>query len=980
MNWKINWNVGGEAPVIIKADRITRWERLPFESKVLLIKTDLDGIFPEERIDSIAEYIASCMEEIFRNNEIITSIRTYNLTTIAQFVHGLRLSIDNKNHSLESYQLLDGVKIAVTTISGNGTRYTIPRESLRVNAGYILEEFETYYNPREPTQLIKRVLGQNNSAIIYIIYDATDLKNVALEMYKSIAYDHYNPLVYNLSNTTDYFIAFNLDIGIPIDFSLYDRIRNSPYNYNDDKLFAGVLGSRFFIKGVSKIIEAANAEWIERMKAMNPDFNYNEELKRQSIYRDCKHDVVSNDNNGSSICDNCGYIVECVHKKDKSILSQIAIPIDLGFNICSLCNEKITDKIAIIDYFDQIMMRSVSATIEHKTESFILIENEYSTLVNEIGLFSRRSGLAGRKNDIVQKVEYLVINFRNEKLEEVRISMPNKGGAYHRGFERIISILALITYLVYYASTNPDTVQIDERVIAGFETRETTKKTKLIDIVTSLTKRIFRGVYFADNQLIKGMYKEYVNRLTSGGLDGIIRTFYGYITTLYEFVGDYKIIYNVRSVNDMTIPKNKRLDFYSSLLSSAERKYKENSVIDIFRDHPSIMSWRRWDKYTTFNGAGAVKNLTKLILDRDSYYNFTTLCIDKSGREHQWMIDRPSTCEYCNAKYFDTFTDMSEDETDELRSSNVIYRLLSIHKTHCTSGALHDLSYGLCLNCGRTYEEIEEQQGEYYDEIVSNTKLLTDSTPSEIDRIPTSDVSVRGIKIDESLDELVSENPDLINKIIQLSGDKTNEFYDFLISIGINRRVYSNQLKNHENEMYRDRIHFIVKYYNKIVLDNPGIEKKIDSILHDNLQLLSMYLVNRFYKLIIKLFEEENTKYGNYAKEILKVMREDMNRMNYTYDDYKRDQLLVNERRLAFLARILKLTKQQQIEYGIADISEIIMTRDKILDEIDGASHEVLEYDDDEEGFENYLETEAGEAAEELGFLGEEINEAMFDD
>ena len=56
------------------------------------------------------------------------------------------------------------------------------------------------------------------------------------------------------------------------------------------------------------------------------------------------------------------------------------------------------------------------------------------------------------------------------------------------------------------------------------------------------------------------------------------------------------------------------------------------------------------------------------------------------------------------------------------------------------------------------------------------------------------------------------------------------------------------------------------------------------------------------------------------------------------------------------------------------------MTRDKILDEIDGASHEVLKYDDDEEGFENYLETEAGEAAEELGFLGEEINEAMFDD
>ena len=36
MNWKINWNVGGEAPVIIKADRITRWERLPFESKLLL--------------------------------------------------------------------------------------------------------------------------------------------------------------------------------------------------------------------------------------------------------------------------------------------------------------------------------------------------------------------------------------------------------------------------------------------------------------------------------------------------------------------------------------------------------------------------------------------------------------------------------------------------------------------------------------------------------------------------------------------------------------------------------------------------------------------------------------------------------------------------------------------------------------------------------------------------------------------------------
>lgn len=109
-------------------------------------------------------------------------------------------------------------------------------------------------------------------------------------------------------------------------------------------------------------------------------------------------------------------------------------------------------------------------------------------------------------------------------------------------------------------------------------------------------------------------------------------------------------------------------------------------------------------------------------------------------------------------------------------------------------------------------------------------------------------------------------------------------------------------------------------------------------------------------------------------------MKEDMSRMNYTYDDYKHDQLLVNEKRLAFLARILKLTKQQQIEYGIADISEIIMTRDKILDEIDGASHEVLEYDDDEEGFDNYLETEAGEAAEELGFLGEEINEAMFDD
>src|SRR5690606_16891403 len=130
--------------------------------------------------------------------------------------HGLRLSIDNKNPSLESYQLLNGVKIAVTSSGGNGTRYTIPRESLRVNAGYILEEFETYYNPREPTQLIKRVLGQDNSAIIYIIYDATDLKNVALEMYKSITYDHYNPLVYNLSNTTDYSIAFNLDIGTPI--------------------------------------------------------------------------------------------------------------------------------------------------------------------------------------------------------------------------------------------------------------------------------------------------------------------------------------------------------------------------------------------------------------------------------------------------------------------------------------------------------------------------------------------------------------------------------------------------------------------------------------------------------------------------------------------------------------------------------------------------------------------------------------------
>ena len=53
----------------------------------------------------------------------------------------------------------------------------------------------------------------------------------------------------------------------------------------------------------------------------------------------------------------------------------------------------------------------------------------------------------------------------------------------------------------------------------------------------------------------------------------------------YEFVGDYKIIYNVRSVNDMTIPKIRDSIFYSSLLSSAERKYKENSVIDTFRDH-----------------------------------------------------------------------------------------------------------------------------------------------------------------------------------------------------------------------------------------------------------------------------------------------------------------------------------------------------------------------------------------------------------
>ena len=32
------------------------------------------------------------------------------------------------------------------------------------------------------------------------------------------------------------------------------------------------------------------------MKDINPNFNYNEELKRQSLF-DCKHDVVSNDNN-----------------------------------------------------------------------------------------------------------------------------------------------------------------------------------------------------------------------------------------------------------------------------------------------------------------------------------------------------------------------------------------------------------------------------------------------------------------------------------------------------------------------------------------------------------------------------------------------------------------------------------------------------------------------------------------------------------